>query len=359
MSRRPTLLLLPLAFLIAVSSARGGETPKPVRVAVVTLVDSASALTLSGTVQARTLADLAFRVGGKVVERRTEIGDHVRAGQVLARLDPSDLRLSEQSAQAALTAAQADATNTKADMARYQALGRSSPAYLPSEFDRRVAAARMAAARFTQAERQGALAHDQAGYGTLTADADGVITALPVQVGQVVAAGQTVASLAHTNQTEIVVDVPENRLAEVHAAGEVAITLWAAPATPLLGRVREIGALADPSTRTFSVKITVGDAPAGVLALGMTASVRFGIGGAPVVMLPATALADLAGRPAVWVLDGLGHRANLRPVQLAGYAADGSMAVTGGLRPGEQVVTAGVGQLDANMAVMAWAGAAR
>ena len=170
---------------------------------------------------------------GKVVERQAEIGDHVRAGQVLARLDPADLRLSEQAAQAALVAAQADAANTKADLARYDGLGRGSPAYLPSEYDRRVTAAfRMAAARLIQAERQVALAHDQSSYGSLLADADGVITALPVQVGQVVAAGQTVASLAHTNQTEIVVDVPENRLAEIRSAGDVAHHACGPPPAP-------------------------------------------------------------------------------------------------------------------------------
>ena len=354
MANRSAFLLLLAPLLLA-----AGEPPKPVRVAIVTLVQPGAALTLSGTVQARTLADLAFRVGGKVVERPAEIGDHVHAGQVLARLDPADLRLSEQASQAALLAAQADAANTKADLGRYDALGRSSPAYLPSEYDRRTSAARMAAARLAQAEHQVALAHDQSLYGSLLADADGVITALPVQVGQVVAAGQTVASLAHTGQTEIVVDVPENRLPEVRAAGEVAVTLWAAPGTALRGRVREIGALADPATRTFTVKIALTDAPRDLVSLGMTASVRFAGTGPQVALLPATALADQSGRPAVWVLDPAAHRAALRPVQLAGYAADGSMVVAGGLAPGDQVITAGAGLLEPGMALTAWAGAAR
>ena len=347
-------LLLSAALLIA-----AGEPPRPVRVTTVTMVQAGLPLVLSGTVQARTLADLAFRVGGKVIERQAEIGDHVHAGQVLARLDPADLRFSEQAAQAALAAAQADAANTKADLARYDGLGRTSPAYLPSEYDRRVSAARMAAARLVQAERQVALAHDQSIYGSLLADADGVITALPVQVGQVVAAGQTVASLAHTDQTEVVVDVPENRLAEVRAAGDVTISLWAAPDVVLHGRVREVGALADPATRTFTVKVSVAQRPDNGMALGMTASVRFATGGPPVALLPATALADQAGHPAVWVLDTTAHQAHLRPVQLAGYAQDGSMVVASGLEPGEQVITAGTGQIEPGMALTAWAGAAR
>ena len=347
-------LLISAALLMA-----AGEPPRPVRVTTVSLAPAGIPLILSGTVQARTLADLAFRVGGKVIERKAEIGDHVRQNQVLARLDPADLHLSEQSAQAALAAAAADAANTKADQARYDGLGRSSPAYLPSEYDRRVSAARMAAARLVQAERNVALAHDQSIYGSLLADADGVITALPVQVGQVVAAGQTVASLAHTDQTEIWVDVPENRLAEIRAAGDVTITLWAAPGAVIHGRVREVGALADPATRTFTVKVAVTSGLSGPLALGMTASVRFDTQGSPVAVLPASALVDQAGHPAVWVLDPAAQRAQIRPVQLAGYAQDGSMVVTQGLTAGEQVVTAGAGQIEPGMALTAWLGAAR
>ena len=339
--------------------AAAGNPPRPVRVAPVTLVQPGLALTLSGNVQARTLADLAFRVGGKVIERPVDVGDHVHAGQMLARLDPADLRLSEQAAGAALQAAQADAANAKADLARYDALGHSSPAYLPSEYDRRVAASRMADARLVQAERQSALAHDQSGYGSLLADADGVITALPVQTGQVVAAGQTVASLAHTDQTEIVVDVPENRLPDVRSAGEVAISLWAAPGATLRGHVREIGAIADPATRTFAVRVTIDDPPPTLLALGMTATVRFTAGGPKVAVLPAGALTDKGGQPAVWVLDPVSQHAQLRQVQIAGYGADGSVAIGSGLAAGELVVTAGTGAIDPGMALTVWQGATR
>ena len=122
--------------------------------------------------------------------------------------DPADLRFSQVAAKAALRAAQADAGNARIDLARYSELGRGSPAYLPSEYDRRLAAARGAEARMAQAQR---------------------VTALPVQVGQVVASGQTVATVAHTDAIEIVADVPENRLAEIHAADAVGIRLRALP----------------------------------------------------------------------------------------------------------------------------------
>ncbi len=346
-----------LASVVLLGAA--GEAPKPVRVAVVTMQARQAGLTFSGTVQARTEADLGFRVAGKVIKRPVDIGDHVRAGQTPASLDPADLQFSQEVSEAALQAAMADAEDAQAEMKRYDGLGRSSPAFLPSEYDKRIAAQRMANARLMQAVRQVALARNQRSYGALTADADGIVTALPVQVGQVVAAGQTVAHVAHTDETEVVADIPENRLTEIRAAREVTLTLWAAPGQVMHGRVREIGALADPSSRTFAVKVTVLDAPADVLALGMTAAVTFGHTGDPLAALPATALTDVQGRPAVWVLDPASHQAALRPVEVAGYGGDGSVLVGAGLATGKQVVTAGLQQIAPGMALTAWMGAIR
>ncbi len=325
----------------------------------VTFVQVRPVLTVSGTVQARTQADLAFRVGGKITSRPVEVGDHVRAGQQLAQLDPADLQFSKEAAEAALEAADADAANAQADLKRYEQLGRGSPAYLPSEFDKRTAAKRMANARVVQAARQSALAKDQRAYGALTADADGIVTALPVQIGQVVSSGQTIATVAHTAEIEVVADVPENRLAELRASPDAVISLWALPGTVLHGRVREVGALADAASRTFAVKVTVLDAPKDLIALGMTAAVSIGAAGPVLAALPASALTDQDGKPAVWVLDPAAHRAALRSVEVAGYGGDGSLLIRTGLAAGEQVVTAGVQQIEPDMPLTAWAGAAR
>jgi multidrug efflux system membrane fusion protein len=354
--RRLDRLLPVLAMGLAMAA---GEPPRPVRVAAVVIAPDAGQLVLSGTVQARIQADLGFRVGGKVAERPVDIGDHVHAGQVLARLDETDLALSEQSAEAAMRAAQADAANSRALLDRYQRLGRGSPAFVPADYDQRAATSRMADARLEQANRQLALAHSQRGYGVLTADADGVVTSLPVQHGQVVAAGQVAATLAHGDAIEIQVDVPENRLAAVRAADRLDIRLWAAPDTQLHGRVREIGGLADAATRTFATRISVLDAPDGLLALGMTATVTVPQPGPPLARLPATALADAAGQPAVWVLDPARQHAALRPITLAGYADDGSLLVRDGLAAGELVVTAGIGEITPALALTVWPGAVR
>jgi RND family efflux transporter MFP subunit len=284
----------------------------------------------------------------------------VRAGEVLAHLDEADLELSLESAQSALRSAIADAAKARADFSRYDQLGRHSPAFLPSEYDSRLSATRMADARLLAAQRQVELAKDQLNYGTLAADADGVITALPVQVGQVVAAGQIVASLAHTAQTEVVVDVPENRLPEVRKADGITISLWADPDHRLTGRVREIGAQADAASRTFAVKVTVLDPPPNLFALGMTATVRFvAPPHASVAILPATAITDRNGTPAVWVFDPKARHATLRPVKIAGYGGDGSVAIASGMSVGEQVVTAGASEIDPSMRLIAWGGAAR
>ncbi len=358
MLRRP-VFLAPLLAAGSLVLAAAGEPPRPVRVQTVALVQVRPVLTVSGTIQARTQADLAFRVGGKVVTRPVEVGDHVRAGQVLAQLDPADLQFSKEAAEAALEGAAADAANAQADLRRYDQLGRSSPAYLPSEYDKRTAAVRMANARVVQAARQSALARDQRAYGALTADADGIVTALPVQVGQVVVSGQAVATVAHTAEIEVVADVPENRLPELRAAPDATIRLWALPETVLHGRVREVGALADAASRTFAVKVTVLDAPPNLVALGMTAAVSIGAASPPLAVLPASALTDQDGKAAVWVLDSAAHRAALRPVEIAGYGGDGSLLIRAGLAAGEQVVTAGVRQIDADMPLTAWVGAAR
>ncbi len=348
-----------------VHPARAEQPPRPVRVQTVQLVPEQQAVTYPGTVQARVQASLSFRVIGQVTERLVNIGDRVVPGQPLARLDPIDARLNLEASAQTVRAAEAEAVNARADFMRYERLGRNSPVWLPSEFDRRQAALDGAEARLAQAQRQLALARDQLDYTTLKADAAGVITDLKLEVGQVVAAGQTVLVLAHTAESEIVVDVPENRLAEISAAQSVEVRLWWQPDKVLAGRVREIGALADPVSRTFAVKVTILDAASGgaggaTAGLGMTAAVRFGRDtGKMVARLPASAVVSADGRSTVWVLDPDIHRAVAHPVRVAAWLGDGEVVITDGLAAGTQVVTAGAAQLDAAMPVTAWAGAIR
>lgn len=351
-------LFTPLAFLPLPSAA--GEPPaRPVRVQSVVLAPLQLPLVLSGTVQARVQADLAFRVGGKVIRRAADPGERVKAGQVLAELDPLDLQHSLESAEAALAAAQATASQAAGDLRRYEQLGRTSPAYLPQEYDHRLAAYQAAQANVVQAQRARDLASDQRSYNTLRADADGIITSLPIQPGKVVAAGQTVASLAHSDAIEVVADVPENRLDDLRKASAITVRFWALPDLELPASLREIGGLADPASRTFAVKLALGAMPDQRLALGMTAIVHVQREGGIAAILPSGALTDQNGQPAVWVLDPATHHASLRPVAVGFYDQDGHVSVTSGLRPGEDVITAGVFAITPDMTLSAWAGATR
>ena len=288
--------LPPILFALTAADA---PPPRPVRVANVVFVEAQTPLILSGSVQAHIQADLGFRVSGKIIRRPVDIGRHVQAGEILAELDPADLSRGAESAEAALRSAQANAVQSEADLRRYQQLGSNSAAYLPSEYDRRVAVARVAQEAVVQAQRQLDLAHNQLSYGKLAADADGIVAAVPAQIGQVVAAGQPVVTLAHSEEIEIVADVPENRLEDLRHAASIDVRLWALPDLVLHASLRELGGLADPSSRTFAVKLAIPDAPRDRLALGMTATVTVNRPGHRVAALPAGALTDDAGSPAV------------------------------------------------------------
>jgi multidrug efflux system membrane fusion protein len=342
------------------AAARADQPPRPVRVQTISYAQQQDAVTYAGTVQARVQASLGFRVPGKVTERDVDIGNHVAAGQLLAKLDPADLRLAVEADMQSVRAAEAEAVDARAEFQRYQRLGRGSPAFIASEYDKRRAALDGAEARLAQAQRRLTLARDQLDYTELRADADGVITDLKLEPGQVVAAGQTVISLAHTAETEIVVDVPENRLPDIRGADRISIHLWSQPDRAFPGRVREIGALADAVSRTFAVKVTVLGPAGETPGLGMTASVRFARSAGPIVaLLPAAAVVSLDGVPSVWVLDAAAHRAVAHPVKVSAWLGDGQVAISGGVDNGAQVVTAGAALLDPAMPVSAWAGAVR
>ncbi len=350
-----TLLVLPPAWHCATAT----EAPRPVRVQTVTFAPRTQDVTFTGTVQPRVQASLGFRVAGMVTSRRVDIGQRVTAGQVLAQLDPTDARLSQDADEQAVKAAQADAVNALAEFQRYQRLGKSSPAYIASEYDKRQATLDSANARLAQAERQLGLARDQLAYTTLTADADGIVTSLNLEAGQVVTAGQTVLTLAHSAETEVSLDVPEHRLPDIRSATTVSIRLWSDPDHTMAGHVREIGALADPASRTFAVRVSIAD-PGARLRLGMTAIVRFGhAAGDQVARLPASAVVSAGGTPSVWVLDGPAQRVSARPVTIANWLGNGDVEITAGVPDGALVVTAGAAELEPGMAVKPWAGAIR
>jgi multidrug efflux system membrane fusion protein len=319
--------------------------PRLVNVVRVTIGSTSSDVGYSGEVRPRYETNLSFRLAGKIVARNVEVGGLVKKGDVLARLDPEDQELNTRGAQSQLAAAKSEYEQSKAELERYTDLYRKE--FISKvEFDRRQNAYNVAKARLEQAQAQLAVTKNQAGYTELAADHAGVVTAILVEVGQVVAAGQTVMKLARTDDREVVISIPENRLSELSASREIAISLWADPAKIYKGRVREVSPSADPVTRTYAAKISVLDAdPA--MKLGMTANVYLrGVQRTVAVMLPATALFQDNGHAAVWVVDKATSQVKLVPVEVGEYVED-KVAVLSGLSPGDLVVRAGVHKLFA------------
>jgi RND family efflux transporter MFP subunit len=344
-------LVLSLAVLAACTEkqARTEEPPKPVRVAQVRFETPVDRQVFSGTVVPRTEATVAFQVSGRMTARPVDVGTRVEADTVVARLDPVDLDLSLRAAQEAVAGAEATLRQARADLDRYEQL-RTSTIFNPAVFDQRLAAARSSEARLNQARSDLALAGNRVRYAELKAGVAGVVTAVLQEPGQVVAAGQGVVRVAATGALEVMVDLPEHRLAEVVRADRVRWALWADPDTPRPARLRELSPAADVQTRTFRARFALDEVPS-YAQLGMTATLAVErVGEGPVAALPAAAIFQQGTGPAVWTVDPAAGSVRLVPVEVAGWRGD-AVLVRGGLAEGATVVTAGVHKLDASRRV--------
>ncbi len=348
-SRVILFLLIPL--LIA---ACGDKTPAPspqpraVLAHTVHLGAGSNRAEYSGEVKPRHDAALAFRVGGKLIERRVEVGDRVAAGQILARLDPADLAQSQKSAEAQLVAAEADRAFARADVERYRGL-KAQQFVSQAALDAKETALKTAEQKVHAAAAQGNIATNQSGYAVLSSDAAGVVSAVLTEVGQIVAAGQAVVKVARTDEKEVLIALPENRVGELAGADGVVVTLWALPDKVFRGRVREVSPQADPVTRTYAARVAILDADANV-RLGMTARVLLDRHGQEIqTMIPAGSVFQKGREPAVWVIGADGH-VHLRPVNVVTWREDG-VTVRGGLAEGERIVAAGAHKLTEGEAV--------
>ena len=343
---RNLLLAAVVGTTLLAACSKTETAPDPVRAVRTTTVAVQSAggtFEYAGEVRSRTESRLGFRVGGKIVRRNAELGSTVKAGQVLAQLDSQDLRLGQDSARAALVAAQANHDLALADFKRFKEL--LDKGFISSaELERRDTTLKAARAQLDQAKAQSSVQGNQAGYATLVADAGGVITGVDAEPGMVVAAGSPVLRLAHDGPRDVVFSVPEDKVGLIKTLaaqpGAFKVRLWGDTGEPMAASIREIGAAADPVTRTFLVKADIGKA--GAVRLGQTATVLVAMPKtAGVTKLPLSALKEEQGRTMVWVVDRDSMTVKLQPVQFAG--ADGNDAVvSGGIAPGQVVVTAGV-----------------
>jgi multidrug efflux system membrane fusion protein len=350
----PAVAYAALALVCALGAGCSKEAPRedevrPVTVVKVSPADAGMQVSYTGDVRPRYETALGFRVAGKIVARKVEVGTRVRRGDELARLDPSDYRLNIEAAKSQLAAAQADFLQARDDLQRYRELF-DKRFISAAEFDRRQNAYDVAKARLEQAQAQLGVTQNQSAYTSLKADQDGIITRISGEVGQVVTAGQEVMRLAQLGEKEVVISIPEGRLDELKGIDSVAITLWAAPDARFAGRIREVSPSADPVTRTYSVKVTILK-PTPQVQLGMTANVLLGDEKAgAVVRLPLSALYQNGQQPAVWIVDPKTSQVKLTPVQVARYTQD-AVEVAAGLHAGDVVVRAGVHKLTTGQRV--------
>ncbi|CAH2793318.1 MAG: Probable Co/Zn/Cd efflux system membrane fusion protein [uncultured Paraburkholderia sp.] len=310
--------------------------------------NTANATSLPAQVEARYSTALSFRVGGKIAERRVHLGDTVKAGQVLALLDPADLRNNAANARAQLDAAEHQLAYQKQQFVRDQAQAQTN-LIAPAQLEQTQNAYATALAQRDSALAQMALAEDHLRYTTLVADHDGVVKSEDADTGQNVEQGQAVYHLDWSGDVDVACDAPESALNSLGVGRIAKVMLPALPGKTFEARVREVAPSADPLSRTWRVKLTlVAQSPE--VRLGMTAQVQFDIArandGFIPFQLPATALFHDGGKPAVWVVQPGTDKLVLRPVSVTNYG-ERTIDIAAGLHEGERVVVQGVHTVSA------------
>ena len=333
---------LVLAAALSLLAGCGNDTAKepPPPVVRTMSVDAAGATTAdySGTVRARYETKLAFQVGGQVLSRNVSMGAHVHAGDVLMVINARDVQQQANATSAGVASARAQLDLARANRARYEELY-AAQAVSAAMLDQYRTNENAAEAAYRQALAQNAQSSNALGYTNLIAGADGVISGILAEEGQVVAAGQTVLTLTQEGEREIEIAVPESRLSEIVVGMPAAVSLWATGAM-LSGYVREISPVPDAASRTYTARIALTNAPDD-LPLGMTARVHLTEKAAAGAVIPLSALYQTGEQAGVYVVeDGVVH---LQPVTVTAFYAND--AVVEGLAQGAVIVTAGVHQL--------------
>jgi multidrug efflux system membrane fusion protein len=333
--------VLPGLLALAACSGNGDEAA-PARPALVVEArpGEGELASFAGEVRARHEPVLSFRIGGKLSRRLAEVGDRVKAGQLLAELDAADVALQREAAQAALASAEADLALAKAELERHQRLFEQQ-LVSRSLLDTRQAQYDAALARVRQARAQAAVSGNQADYARLLAPADGVITQRLAEAGQVVAAGQAIYVLAQDGEKEVAISLPEQVASGFAPGRELVVELWSLPGKHFPGVLREVSPAADPQARTFAARVPFdpGSAP---VELGQSARVHAPGNGRSALYVPLSALyRNGQNLPAVWVVDPADGTVSLRTVRIGAYGED-AVPVLEGLQAGDWVVAAGV-----------------
>jgi RND family efflux transporter MFP subunit len=355
--------LVPLLAALALLSAcqREVEQPppeiRPVRAMTIDKRATSGTVALTGTVQAQTEINQSFRIDGRLVERTVDIGDNVKPGQLIARLDPQNEESGLQSARAQLAGANAQLVEARSNYTRMAELV-VEDAVSRAQYEQAKALLQSADAQVLSIQGQVNLAQNRLSYTRLFSDVAGVVTARGPQPGEVVSAGRMIIQVAREGARDAVFDVPaqikDNALLDPEAtvspgkAGQpaaargrdIAVTLGTDPNVTAKGRVREVSPRADPVTGTFAVRVGLIDPPP-AMRLGSTVTGRIQLNAVSGITIPAAALVRADGKTAVWVFDAKTGTVSLR--NIAVRASDATMVqVASGLNSGDVVVTAGV-----------------
>jgi RND family efflux transporter MFP subunit len=312
--------------------------PRPVRSLIVGKGEVGRQVTLTGRIEAREEAALAFRIAGRIATNDLKLGDRVEPGQLLARLDPQNEKNGLRMAQANLSAAQGKLTQARNHFERQEAL-LANGWTTRKRFEEAKEVLQTAQSGVDDAEARLDAARDLVSFTELKADAPGALTEIGPRVGEVVRPGQMIAKIARQGGRDAVFDVPAQLIHSAPSDPVIAVNLTEDPAVTTVGRVREIAPEAS-QTRTFEVKVGLTDPPE-AMRLGATVNGRVSMATKTVIEIPAAALTEFDRQPAVWVVDPSSHTVSIRNVDVLQFEEDG-VTLSQGLETGEIVVATGV-----------------
>ena len=319
-------------------SAAPAERPALVRTELVQPRERQATMTLTGEVQARFSADLSFRVNGRVLTRLVDVGAHVNAGDLLARLDPAEQQADFEAATAGVAAAEAQLRVAQATFDRQNSLLANGFATRPA-YDQAREQLRTAQSTLESVKAELGRTREALGDTELHARAAGVITARSLELGHVVQAAQSAFTLAQDGERDAVFDVPESMFFDDMEHDRVSLALVSDPDVTATGYVREISPAVDPKSSTVRVKVAIQNPPP-AMTLGSAIAGTAGTKPAREIRLPWTALTAVGSKPAVWIVDPKTNTASLKPVTVGAYEA-GAVMIKQGLGPGDRIVIDG------------------
>jgi RND family efflux transporter MFP subunit len=330
-------------FLTAACGRQEAPAPapevRPVRAMTVEKLAGGSTVTITGTVQAQTEINQSFRIDGRLIERTVDVGDTVRPGQLIARLDPQNEESGLQSARAQLAAARAQLVEARNNYTRMRDLI-AEDAVSRATYEQAEALLKVAESQVESVQSQVDLAQNRLGYTRLVSDVAGIVTARGPEPGEVVSAGRMIVQVAREGARDAVFDVPAQVKDSAPGEPDITVALSSDPKVTAVGKVREVSPRADPVTGTFAVRVRLLDAPP-AMRLGSTVTGRMRLGASNGIMIPASALIRSEGKASVWVVDPKASIVSLRVVEVRAYDSN-SVQIAAGLSPGDVVVTAGV-----------------